>query len=72
MEPGRKIEPHACDPCTSLLSLDTRSPIEGRSDIDFAKACSSLPESHAIAVAMGVGALMAVGGIWHIFPNHYL
>jgi hypothetical protein len=23
-------------------------------------------------VNLGVGALMAVGGIWHIFPNHYL
>ncbi|KAH8792866.1 golgi apparatus membrane protein tvp15-like protein [Hyaloscypha sp. PMI_1271] len=23
-------------------------------------------------VNLGVGALMAVGGIWHIFPNHYI
>src|SRR3954453_14220755 len=56
------MEFQACDPCTVSFSFETRSPIEGRSDIDFAKARSSLSESHAIAVAMGVGAHVGIAG----------
>src|SRR5215212_7042838 len=61
MEPGRKIEFHACEPCTVLERFETlslsRAPRVPLSSIVLATVCSNpSSEPHAVGVAVVVRA----------------